>query len=111
MSVPGISSGSLYNTQSVQSNAQQFRQEFQQVGQDLPSGNLFASHQIWLLCKISEHDGGSGSSEISELLDPLGHRAAIRQPLRCTTALQLTGPAFPAIVPDRCSADRVQVAV
>jgi hypothetical protein len=43
MSVPGISGGRLYNTQSVQSNAQQFRQEFQQVGQDLQSGNLSAS--------------------------------------------------------------------
>jgi len=45
MSVSGISSSSLfdYNTQSVQNKMQQFRQEFQQLGQDLQSGNLSAA--------------------------------------------------------------------
>ncbi|MGA9554758.1 MAG: hypothetical protein WBR30_21105 [Candidatus Sulfotelmatobacter sp.] len=43
MSVSGISSSSLYNTQDIQNNAQQFRQEFQQLGQDLQSGNLSAA--------------------------------------------------------------------
>src|SRR5271169_3216037 len=45
MSVSGISSSSLfdYNTQSVQNRKQQFQQEFQQLGQDLQSGNLSAA--------------------------------------------------------------------
>ncbi len=45
MSVSGISSSSLfdYNTQSVQNKMQQFRQEFQRLGQDLQSGNLSAA--------------------------------------------------------------------
>jgi len=43
MSVSGISGSSFfqgYNTGSVQSKFQQFQQEFQQLGQDLQSGNL-----------------------------------------------------------------------
>ncbi len=45
MSVSGISASSLfdYNTQNVQNKMQQIRQEFQQLGQDLQSGNLSAA--------------------------------------------------------------------
>jgi outer membrane protein assembly factor BamD (BamD/ComL family) len=45
MSVSAISSSSFfdYNAQSVQNNRQQFMQEFQQLGQDLQSGNLSAA--------------------------------------------------------------------
>jgi outer membrane protein assembly factor BamD (BamD/ComL family) len=45
MSVAGILSTSLYdlNTQSAQSKLQQSRQVFQQLGQDLQSGNLSAA--------------------------------------------------------------------
>jgi hypothetical protein len=45
MSVSSISSSNFlnYNTQSIQSQMQQFRQEFQQLGQDLQSGNLSAA--------------------------------------------------------------------
>jgi hypothetical protein len=43
MSVSGISSSSLFNTQTVQNNFQQFQQDFQQLGQDLQSGNLSAA--------------------------------------------------------------------
>jgi len=45
MSVSGISSNNFvdYNTQSIQASMQQFRQEFQQLGQDLQSGNLSAA--------------------------------------------------------------------
>ncbi len=45
MSVAGISSSNLFdfNTQSVQSRKQQFQQQFQQLGQDLQSGNLSAA--------------------------------------------------------------------
>jgi soluble cytochrome b562 len=46
MSVSGISSNNLfsyYNTQDVQSKMKQFQQEFQQLGQNLQSGNLSAA--------------------------------------------------------------------
>jgi outer membrane protein assembly factor BamD (BamD/ComL family) len=43
MSVSGISSTSLYNTQSTQNNLEQAQQEFQKLGQDLQSGNLSAA--------------------------------------------------------------------
>jgi outer membrane protein assembly factor BamD (BamD/ComL family) len=45
MSVLGIASSSLFNfsAQSVQNQRQQFRQEFQQLGQDLQAGNLSAA--------------------------------------------------------------------
>jgi soluble cytochrome b562 len=45
MSVSGISSSSLlnYSTQDVQSKMKQFQQAFQQLGQDLQSGNLSAA--------------------------------------------------------------------
>jgi len=45
MSVAGILSSSLFNfnSQSVQSKKQQFQQAFQQLGQDLQSGNLSAA--------------------------------------------------------------------
>src|SRR6202142_4664031 len=45
MSVAGILSSGLFNyaAQSVNNNVQQFRQEFQQFGQDLQSGNLSAA--------------------------------------------------------------------
>src|SRR5580704_3842495 len=40
MSVSGISSGNLYNYSSAQNSLQQIQQTFQQLGQDLQSGNL-----------------------------------------------------------------------
>lgn len=43
MSVSGISSSSLFNTSEGQSIFQQFQQTFQQLGQDLQSGNLSAA--------------------------------------------------------------------
>src|SRR5579871_1886435 len=45
MSVSGISSGNLfsYENQSQQNNIQQFKQEFEQLGEDLKSGNLSAA--------------------------------------------------------------------
>jgi outer membrane protein assembly factor BamD (BamD/ComL family) len=45
MSVSGVSSSTLFNysTQDIQSNMKQFQQEFQQLGQDLQSGNLSAA--------------------------------------------------------------------
>jgi uncharacterized protein YukE len=45
MSVSAISGSSFfdYSTQNVQNKMQQFQQEFQQLGQDLRSGNLSAA--------------------------------------------------------------------
>ncbi len=43
MSIAGIGSSDLYNSQSMQSQMQQMQQEFQQLGQDLQSGNLSAA--------------------------------------------------------------------
>jgi outer membrane protein assembly factor BamD (BamD/ComL family) len=45
MSVSGISSSNLFNssTQSIEAKVKQFQQEFQQLGQDLQSGNLSAA--------------------------------------------------------------------
>jgi hypothetical protein len=45
MSVSGIFSSSFpnYNSQSIQNEMQKFQQEFQQLGQDLQSGNLSAA--------------------------------------------------------------------
>lgn len=45
MSVSGISSSNLFDSinQTTQNNMQQFRKEFQQLGQDLQSGNLSAA--------------------------------------------------------------------
>jgi hypothetical protein len=48
MSLSAISTGSLSNIQSVPSSTsklQQFRQGFQQLGQDLESGNLASAQQ------------------------------------------------------------------
>jgi cobalamin biosynthesis Mg chelatase CobN len=45
MSVSGISGSSLYQANSVQSGLQQRRATFQQLGQDLQSGNLSAAQQ------------------------------------------------------------------
>ena len=47
MSVAGISSSNLFNysNQNVQNNPQSLQQEFQQLSQDLQSGNLSAAQQ------------------------------------------------------------------
>jgi soluble cytochrome b562 len=45
MSVAGISSTSFYQPSSVNANSQSRRAEFQQLGQDLQSGNLAAAQQ------------------------------------------------------------------
>src|SRR5208337_2215881 len=63
MSVSGISS-SLYNTQSVQNNFQQFQQTFQQLGKDLQSGNLSAAQSDFAtLQKLSPQSGSTSSSQ------------------------------------------------
>jgi hypothetical protein len=47
MSLPGVAASSIFQflNPSAQSNAQNFQKEFQQLGQDLSSGNLSAAQQ------------------------------------------------------------------
>ena len=63
MSVSGISSSSLqdYSVQSVQNRMQQFRQEFQQLGQDLQSGNLSAAQSDFATLQQSAPQANSSS--------------------------------------------------
>jgi hypothetical protein len=65
MSVAGISSSSFfnYNTQSVQ-NRTQMQQEFQQLGQDLQSGNLSAAKlDCATLQQLQSHSGATSSTQ------------------------------------------------
>ncbi len=63
MSVSGISSSSLYSTQNVESNAQKFRQEFQQLGQDLQAGNLSAAQSDFATLQNLGSQNSTASSQ------------------------------------------------
>jgi hypothetical protein len=65
MSVSGIfSTLGSYNPQSVQNNAQQFRTEFQQLGQDLQSGNLSAAQSDFAtLQQLSPQSSSSSETQ------------------------------------------------
>src|SRR5208282_5556411 len=63
MSVSGISSSSLYSTQNVESSAQQFRQEFQQLGQDLQAGNLSAAQSDFATLQNLTSQNSSATSQ------------------------------------------------
>lgn len=65
MSVSGISSSSLYDTQSVQNNAQQFQQDFQQLGQDLGSGNLSAAQSDFATLQNLQTQNSTATSQSS----------------------------------------------
>lgn len=71
MSVSGISSSSLfdYNTQDVQNTQQQIHQEFQQLGQDLQSGNLSAAQADF--ADLQSLTPQSNSSSASQSSNPL----------------------------------------
>lgn len=64
MSVAGISSSNLFdfNSQSVQNRKQQLQQEFQQLGQDLQSGNLSAAQSDFTTLQQSGPQISSTSS-------------------------------------------------
>ena len=64
MSVSGISSSSLFNysTQDVQNKMKQIQQEFQQLGQDLQSGNLSAAQSDFARYSSSVPQNNSTSS-------------------------------------------------
>jgi outer membrane protein assembly factor BamD (BamD/ComL family) len=64
MSTSGISSTnfSYYDTQDMQNNLQKIQQEFQQLGQDLQSGNLSAAQQDFATLQSLTPQGSSASS-------------------------------------------------
>lgn len=72
MSVSGILSSSIYSgeSQSVQNTAQQLRQEFQQLGKDLQSGNLSAAQSDFTTLEnlTSQSSSASSSSQSSNPL-------------------------------------------
>lgn len=74
MSLSGISSSSLfsYETQSVQNQdeLQQFQQEFQQLGEDLQSGNLSAAQQDFVtLQQLAPQSSSTSSTQSSNPLE------------------------------------------
>jgi outer membrane protein assembly factor BamD (BamD/ComL family) len=68
MSVSGISSSSLFNTSGVQSLFQQFQQTFQQLGQDLQSGNLSAAQSDFATL---QNLGSQNSTATSQSSSPI----------------------------------------
>jgi soluble cytochrome b562 len=78
MFVSGISGSSLFNysTQNVQSNMNRIRQEFQQLGQDLQSGNLSAAQTDFatleqLEPQVSSATSAHGSNPIAQAVNQL----------------------------------------
>lgn len=71
MSVAGIASSilSAYNTLNAPSRKQQFQQEFQQLGQDLQSGNLSAAQSDFATLQQSRPQGTSTAS--AQSTDPI----------------------------------------
>jgi outer membrane protein assembly factor BamD (BamD/ComL family) len=65
MSIAGIGSTDLYSAQSVQSQMQQMRQEFQQLGSDLQSGNLSAAQSDFATLTQLDPNLASSSSTSS----------------------------------------------
>ncbi|MGB2602707.1 MAG: hypothetical protein WBC78_03890 [Candidatus Sulfotelmatobacter sp.] len=65
MSVSGISSSNLYETESVQNNFQKAQQEFQQLGKDLQSGNLSAAQSDFATLQNLLPQSSSTSSQNS----------------------------------------------
>jgi len=70
----GISSTSYFaQQQAVQANQQQFLQEFQQLGQDLQSGNLSAAQSDFATLQQSTSTASASSSNpIAQAFNELG---------------------------------------
>ena len=62
MSVSGISSSNLFANQTIQNQVQQFQKEFQQLGQDLQSGNLSAAQSDFVTLQQLGPQSSSTSS-------------------------------------------------
>jgi len=79
MSVAGISSSSLYNynSQSAQNSFQQIQQTFQQLGQDLQSGNLSAAQSDFAtLQKLVPQLSSTANSTASQSDNPIAQAFA-----------------------------------
>ncbi len=79
MSVTGISTTGLLNDsmESIQSKMQQMQKEFQQLGQDLQSGNLSAAQSDFAtLQSLSPQSSTTGSSATSESSNPIAQEFA-----------------------------------
>jgi hypothetical protein len=73
MSISGISSSSSANyRQSIQNNFQQFRPEFQQVGQDLQSGGLSPAQQDF--AKLQQLGPQTNSTSTSQSANPVAQQ-------------------------------------
>ena len=73
MSVSAVSGSNWanYENQSVQNNIQQFQQEFQQLGQDLQSGNLSAAETDFTTLQSLRPQSSSSSSTSSTSTSPI----------------------------------------
>ena len=79
MSIAGIPSNLLLNSLSPrQTSLQQFRDEFQQLGQDLQAGNLKAAQDDYAQLQKTQEQRNSSTSQssttssVSQLFDQLG---------------------------------------
>lgn len=74
MSVSGISSSNLfdYSSQNVQDSGQKLRQEFQQLGQDLQSGNLSAAQSDFAtLQQLAPQNSSTASTSSTSSSSPI----------------------------------------
>jgi len=74
MSVLGIAAGSIFqylNSSSAQSNYQNFQKEFQQLGQDLSSGNLAAAQSAYTTLQQDFQQLGSSAPASSTASSPV----------------------------------------
>jgi outer membrane protein assembly factor BamD (BamD/ComL family) len=90
MSVAGISSSNLFNyaTQSTQNKMQQFQQEFQQLGQDLQSGNMSAAQSDFATLQQYAPQSSSTSSQSSPIAQEFSQLAKDIQSGNTTAAQQ-----------------------
>ena len=73
MSVSGISSSNLFDStnQTIQTKMQQFQKEFQQLGQDLQSGNLSAAQSDFVTLQQMGTQSASSSTSATQSNSPL----------------------------------------
>ncbi len=90
MSVSGISSTSFanYGAQSIQNRMQTARQEFQQLGQDLQSGNLTAAQSDFATLQQSGPQSGSSTQSSSPVATDLNQLATDLKAGNTTAAQQ-----------------------
>ena len=90
MSIAGILSSSFsnYNIQNVQSRMQQFEQEFQQLGQDLQSGNVSGAQSDFATLQQSAPQASSSSQSASPIAQAFNQLATDLEAGNTTAAQQ-----------------------